>query len=53
MSRLEWYYDDAERDKPLMIPEIHNHYIRKRYPLSIERYNNPQSPPTQEDLGSR
>jgi len=38
-----WYCDDAERDEPLMIPEIHNHHIRKRYSSSNERYRNPQS----------
>ena len=27
-----WYCDDAERDEPLMIPELHNHHIRKGTP---------------------
>ena len=35
--------DDAERDEPLMTPEIHNHLILKRDSLSNKRDRNPRT----------
>ena len=30
-----WYCGDAERDEPLITPEIHDHYIRKGTPYQM------------------